>query len=320
MSERGVFAVDRGIWDHPLLNSREPFTRREAWLWLISEASWKPRRRRVGSSSVEIGRGEIAHSIRFIAEAWGWPKSNVARFLEALKTDTMIETRTDHGVTVITICKYDEYQRVSLPERDTNGTACGTELGQQRDKLEDNKNIKLDIDHCEASEAEQPTVAKPSAKPKLKASNEAFDEWWSIFPLKTGKISAHKAYYRIVRDGAATHDDLANGARRYAAERAGKERQFTKHPTAWLNAGRWLDGQPTSTNLVLPPAVPDWDQKLRGYVAMPTYSRSWYGPGSPPGERGCEVPADIQRKYGFEPQLATTAGTVSTHYTRENAA
>jgi hypothetical protein len=308
MSERGVFAVDRGIWDHPLLNSREPFTRREAWLWLISEASWKPRRRRVGSSSVEIGRGEIAHSIRFIAEAWGWPKSNVARFLDALKTDTMIETRTDHGVTVITICKYDEYQRVSLPERDTNGTACGTELGQQRDKLEDNKNIKLDIGHSAASEPVQSATAKPSAKPKRKPNTEGFDQWWSIYPLKKAKAFASKSYDRIIRDGIATEVELLNGARRYAAECAGKEARFIKHPATWLNGGCWADELPTSINLILPSAATDWDQKLRGYVAMPVYSRSWYGPGSPPGEPGCEAPAVIQRKYGFEPALPKAIG------------
>jgi hypothetical protein len=153
MSERGVFAVDRGIWDHPVLASRDPLSKREAWLWLISEAAWKPRRRRIGSVSIDIARGELANSVRFLAEAWGWPKSNVARFLEALKTETMIGTRTDQGLTVITICNYDDYQRVSLPDRDESGTAsgtqvgqerdtCGTAAGQQRDKLEDNKTIE----------------------------------------------------------------------------------------------------------------------------------------------------------------------------------
>jgi hypothetical protein len=186
MSERGVFAVDRGIWDHPVLASREPFTRREAWLWLISEAAWKPRRRRVGSSSVELDRGEIAHSVRFIADAWGWPKSTVARFLDALKTETMIGTRTDQGVTIITICNYDEYQRVSLPDRDKNGTANGTEVGherdtagtaagQQRDKLEDNKSIE-DIETPSLRSGEG---AGAPAKPKraTKARTQLPDDW-----------------------------------------------------------------------------------------------------------------------------------------------
>jgi hypothetical protein len=184
VSERGVFAVDRGIWDHPVLASRDPFTRREAWLWLVSEAAWKPRRRRIGSASLEIDRGELAHSVRFIADAWGWPKSNVARFLEALKTETMIGTRTDQGVTVITICNYDEYQRVSLPDRDNRGTPSGTQVGherdsagtaagQQRDKLEDNKTIE-DIEGTSLRSVGALVPAKPK---RAKARSQLPDDW-----------------------------------------------------------------------------------------------------------------------------------------------
>lgn len=146
MSERGVFAVDRGIWDHPELDSDEPFSRREAWIWLISEAAWKPCRVRVGEVRVNLRRGQLAHSIRFMADKWRWSKSAVARFLDILKTGTMIGTESGTGVTVITICNYDEYQRVSLPDRDTSGTATGTAAGQQRDREEDTKYIKLDVD------------------------------------------------------------------------------------------------------------------------------------------------------------------------------
>ena len=38
MSERGVFALDRGIFDH-LAFADEAFTEREAWAWLIAEAA-----------------------------------------------------------------------------------------------------------------------------------------------------------------------------------------------------------------------------------------------------------------------------------------
>jgi hypothetical protein len=43
----GTFNVARGVFDHPVF-AREPFTEREAWLWLIAEAQWKPVRKRVG--------------------------------------------------------------------------------------------------------------------------------------------------------------------------------------------------------------------------------------------------------------------------------
>jgi hypothetical protein len=42
----GTFNVARGVFDHPVF-APEPFTEREAWLWLIAEAQWKPVRKRV---------------------------------------------------------------------------------------------------------------------------------------------------------------------------------------------------------------------------------------------------------------------------------
>lgn len=114
MSERGVFAIDRDIFDHPFFEV-QPFTEREAWIWLIKEAAWKPRSRRIKKFVVNLGRGQLAASIRGMAEVWQWHRAKVERFLKRLQTETMIETASDQGVTVITVCNYDKYQRVSMP-------------------------------------------------------------------------------------------------------------------------------------------------------------------------------------------------------------
>lgn len=115
MSERGVFAVDRGIWDHDLLVENLPFSRREAWLWIVSEAAWKPHRRRVSGRVFELERGQLVASLRYLAAKWRWSEPRVRRFLAALISDAMVDAQTDAGVTVLTVCKYTEYQRISLP-------------------------------------------------------------------------------------------------------------------------------------------------------------------------------------------------------------
>jgi hypothetical protein len=53
MSGRGVFAVDRGIWADPDF-ADEPFTEREAFMWLIGEAAWKPYRKRADGKLVDL--------------------------------------------------------------------------------------------------------------------------------------------------------------------------------------------------------------------------------------------------------------------------
>lgn len=169
MSERGVFAIDRGIWDHPVF-ADEPFTEREAWQWLIGAAAFKQRSARVGAAIVALRRGQAAFSIRFCAEKWQWSKSRVHRFLDRLEKQDMIGTETGTAVTIITICNYDKYQRVSLPDRDSSGTETGTAAGQQRDKEEDIKNIKTDSEANASAPAarddRQPDdVARETPKP-----------------------------------------------------------------------------------------------------------------------------------------------------------
>lgn len=136
MSERGVFAVAREIFDDPDF-ADEPFTEREAFMWLVSEASWKPRTRRVGNHVVELKRGQLAASIRHLARTWQWGVATVERFLAKWREKGSIGTDIGTGITVITICKFNKYQRVSLP----SGTENGTAAEHQRNNTEDIKTL-----------------------------------------------------------------------------------------------------------------------------------------------------------------------------------
>lgn len=135
----GIFGITRSIWDHPLFKN-EPFTEREAWIWLIGEAAWQPTRVRVNRRAFDLQRGQLVHAVRFMGERWQWPKSKVARFLDRLKNDRMIGTLANPDATIITICKYDDYQL----GRDAPGTLTGTLAGHSRDReeeLEEGKNL-----------------------------------------------------------------------------------------------------------------------------------------------------------------------------------
>ena len=124
MSERGVFAVDRGIFTDPDF-ADEPFTEREAFLWLVSEASWRDGTRRGPKGPVFLRRGEICHSVRFMANAWQWSKSRVDRFIKRLIGSGTLSLEKRDAVHVYIINNYNRFQRVGIPERDTNGTAAG---------------------------------------------------------------------------------------------------------------------------------------------------------------------------------------------------
>lgn len=137
----GYIAIQRGMLEHPFF-ADEPFTEREAWIWLIEEAAWKSKRVRVDNRPVMLDRGQVAHSLRFMGVAWKWDKNKVWRFLRRLESEGMIKseqfycakngTAAGHQTGRITICNYDKYQS----SRDTSEIESGTPAGQQRDKEE----------------------------------------------------------------------------------------------------------------------------------------------------------------------------------------
>lgn len=144
MSERGVFAIDRGVWDHDYLADPQPFSRREAWIWLLSEAAWKPHRRRIMGRQIELARGQLAASYRFMASKWRWSEARVRRFVSGLISEAMVDAKADAGLTVITICNYNKYQRVSLPDDAMPESDVDAGATQERRKVEDKEYKELD--------------------------------------------------------------------------------------------------------------------------------------------------------------------------------
>lgn len=141
----GVFAVSRKIFEDPDF-APEPFTQREAFMWLVASAAWREHETRGAFGKITLQRGEFCFSIRFLAERWGWSKSRVERFISALKNrDTIRDSKRD-GEQVWKISKYNDFQILKEPtrdsKRDSKRDSSGTVAGQQRDKEEDIEDIE----------------------------------------------------------------------------------------------------------------------------------------------------------------------------------
>src|SRR4030081_3089784 len=127
----GFFNVSRDIFDHPMFGD-VPRTGREAWLWLIAKAAWKPLRVHVrnGRSVGVIGlqRGQLSYSRSYMQKAWKWTSEKKVRtFLARLERDGMVTVQTGQLQTNITICNYDAFQlRPSI-----EGQQSGHQTGQQ---------------------------------------------------------------------------------------------------------------------------------------------------------------------------------------------
>ena len=132
--------IYRKAWGHPLFNN-EPFSKREAFFWMISKANRFP--------DGLIGVGDLIISRRYLACKWKWSEGRVQRYLQKLIVSDMISTRlvlrsdlilkvslsydffdTDirsdfaPHLTIATIVNYLDYQVVDS----WNGTDPGTDL------------------------------------------------------------------------------------------------------------------------------------------------------------------------------------------------
>ena len=149
--KEGFLPLSRKLFEHPLWREQREFSCAEAWIDLLRLARFEANSTKIliKGKMVEVHRGEYPASLRHLAKLWGWSKNRVDNFINMLISEGMIDKRTADGTnqTVITICKYGEYNFcsenpgqqsgqirdsgktgfVAIPEK--AGTANGTVLG-----------------------------------------------------------------------------------------------------------------------------------------------------------------------------------------------
>ena len=226
----GTVNISRDIW-HDVAFKDQPFTEREAFIWIIMEASYKAREKRVGNITVNLERGQLATSIRFMCEAWSWSKSTVDRFLKRLEKRDMIGTASGTGINVITVCKYNDYQNMpngSGTAKNENRDTTGTAAGQQRDKP--NKGLIPDASHK--------GLGKP--KPCVIDAQNGFDDFWKIWPSKKCKDAARKAWRKMpIESKRLAFSAVRDGwFERWQSE---SPQANPIHASSFLNGKRWED-------------------------------------------------------------------------------
>ncbi len=177
------YRMHRGWMENPILDTGV-YDRRSAWAWLIEHARWEkePKRVRVGRVIVTVNRGQLAFSLSFLAEKWGWSKTTVHRFIENLKDETMIGTDTGTGVYIITICNYEKYQN----GRNDGGTDGGTQSGTQAEQ----RIIREEYIYSEDKSSDEPDDSSQIFSEKLPEPDlkkVVFDTGLSWLASRTGK-------------------------------------------------------------------------------------------------------------------------------------
>ena len=75
---RKFFASD------PFWKEEREYSRAEAWLDLIQSARFEAGVQPIKGGVIELGRGELIASLRYLGQRWKWDKGKVSRFVKTL--------------------------------------------------------------------------------------------------------------------------------------------------------------------------------------------------------------------------------------------
>jgi hypothetical protein len=200
----GYVRLHRDLLSHPAFrNDAEAL----AFAWLFARAAWKDTRVRYKGHAVSLRRGQLAVSIRDMADALDRDKAWVERLFKRLRAETMIETAAEAGVSVVTICNYDKYQPQGDGDKAVGETVRETDARQTRDteqrREEDKKEedtpptppaggrrgkTRLPSDWIAPAVCNLPPKARACAEQWTQASYETHAEAFGSYWHGTGKM------------------------------------------------------------------------------------------------------------------------------------
>jgi hypothetical protein len=194
----GFFILARAVFtDDELLKGTELL----AWIWLISKAAYKPWKFKYKQSVIEIQRGEVVVSARYLAEALGWGKSAAGAFLKFLSSPEVgrlsVQRETPAG-TVYLLVKYADYQLAPEGTKADTRTASRTVPGQTADKKKKVEETVTSKNHSAAgATAQEPTLFSDTPKGNRLAPIHAVlkvhrpdapDPNWAVVNKKLGPL------------------------------------------------------------------------------------------------------------------------------------
>lgn len=146
MAENGNnwIKLNRSITDHWLWTSGETFSRGQAFIDLLLMAAYADHPIVSQGKRMNLKRGSVVTSIRYLSDRWRWSKDKTMNFLNDLEADGTIEKVSDTKRTVLTIVNYEKYQGSATNDRTQNGRktdADRTQNGQTKESKEGKRNI-----------------------------------------------------------------------------------------------------------------------------------------------------------------------------------
>lgn len=192
----GFVKINRSIVDWEWY--RQPFTR-IVFEHLIYTANWQDNR----WQGIEVKRGQIITSVKAISIANGIKSQSVRTALKRLISTGEITIKTTNKYTIITICKYDDYQ---ILEDDSNKqtnkqpnkqvTNKQQTTNKQLTTNEEDNNIRIQEEKEDISKTPTPLKKGGAFKPDLSFIDNSLDEWAELIQVWLDYKQARREAYK----------------------------------------------------------------------------------------------------------------------------
>ena len=147
-NKHGHLPVSRKFFKNFLWNENRVFSKAEAYLDLIQTAKYKESTVIVNGKVVNLKRGQLAISRRFLEKKWKWGSTKVLNFLNMLKSLDMANHETIHGQTILTLCNYETYNGSETTKQTTDKPATNQHVSEKENK---NKPRTNHLQHSETT-------------------------------------------------------------------------------------------------------------------------------------------------------------------------
>lgn len=162
---------------------------------------------------------------------------------EALDSLTETPGLADAMVSVGWLVVHDDCIQVPRYQEHNGSTAKSRAVTQKRVKKHRSGNAGVTPERYQRREEKKREEKKETTPSISQGRVDRFDDFWSVFPRREARGQAERAWKAALK--LVDAETIIDGARRYAASRAGQDPQYTKMGATWLNGKCWDDQPPT---------------------------------------------------------------------------
>lgn len=163
--KQGFIKLSRKFFENALWKEPRQYSRSEAWLDLIQMAGFEDSKYILNNRAIEVQRGEIIASRRFLENRWLWGSTKVTNFLDYLKKEGMINQRQTNGQTIIILCNYDTYNYSQTSDYIENKPEANQRQTRGKPQTNQNKEYKESKEGKESKEENNnPPLSPPEGE------------------------------------------------------------------------------------------------------------------------------------------------------------